>query len=102
MPPGSRTLSDPDLGLVAELGLASSLRAQGNPHRDTRRHRSYRKHGGCFDGLMAIFFFDGDQTLWDFQAMMRRALTATIGELRRLRPGIGGDLGVEAFVTDRE
>lgn len=51
---------------------------------------------------MAIFCFDGDQTLWDFQAMMRRALTATIGELRRLRPGIGGDMSVEAFVTDRE
>lgn len=51
---------------------------------------------------MAVFFFDGDQTLWDFQAMMRRALAATIGELRRLRPGAGGDMSVEAFVTDRE
>ena len=49
---------------------------------------------------MAIFFFDGDQTLWDFQAMMRRALTATIGELRRLRHGTGGDMSVEAFVTE--
>ena len=51
---------------------------------------------------VAVFFFDGDQTLWDFQAMMRRALAATIGELRRLRPGTGGDMSVEAFVTDRE
>ena len=51
---------------------------------------------------MAVFFFDGDQTLWDFQAMMRRALAATIGELRRLRPETGGDMSVEAFVTDRE
>jgi len=51
---------------------------------------------------MAIFFFDGDRTLWDFQAMMRRALTSTIGELRGLRPGTGGDMSVEAFVTDRE
>ncbi|GAA5200749.1 hypothetical protein GCM10023346_43560 [Arthrobacter gyeryongensis] len=51
---------------------------------------------------VAVFFFDGDQGLWDFQAMMRRALAATIGELRRLRPGTGGDMSVEAFVTDRE
>lgn len=51
---------------------------------------------------MAIFFFDGDQTLWDFQAMMRRALTATIGKLRRLRHGTGGDISVEASVTDRQ
>ncbi|MBT2555551.1 HAD family hydrolase [Arthrobacter sp. ISL-5] len=51
---------------------------------------------------VAVFFFDGDQTLWDFQAMMRRALAATIEELRRLRPQTGGDLSVEAFVTDRE
>lgn len=51
---------------------------------------------------VAVFFFDGDQTLWDFQAMMRRALAATIGELRRLRPGTEGDLNVEAFVADRE
>ena len=51
---------------------------------------------------MAIFFFDGDQTLWDFQAMMMRALTATIGELRRLRPRTGRDMSIEAFVTDRE
>ncbi|WAH95235.1 HAD family hydrolase [Arthrobacter sp. MMS18-M83] len=51
---------------------------------------------------MAVFFFDGDQTLWDFQAMMRRALAATIGELSRLRPGTGGDMSVEPFVTDRE
>ncbi|WP_234751378.1 HAD family hydrolase [Arthrobacter ramosus] len=51
---------------------------------------------------VAVFFFDGDQGLWDFQAMMRRALAATIGELRRLRPGTGGDMSVEAFLTDRE
>lgn len=55
-----------------------------------------------FDGPVAVFFFDGDQTLWDFQAMMRRALAATIGELRRLRPETGGDMSVEGFVTDRE
>jgi HAD superfamily hydrolase (TIGR01549 family) len=51
---------------------------------------------------MAIFYFDGDQTLWDFQAMMRRAMAHTIDELRRLRPDASGDLSVEAFVADRE
>lgn len=51
---------------------------------------------------MAVIFFDGDQTLWDFQALMRRTLAATIDELRRHEPAIGGDLSVEAFVADRE
>lgn len=55
------------------------------------------------DGHLVIaVYFDGDQTLWDFQALMRRTLGATIDELRRLRPGIVGDLSLEAFVHDRE
>ncbi len=49
-----------------------------------------------------MIFFDGDQTLWDFQALMRRTLAATIEELRRHEPTIGGDLSVGAFVADRE
>jgi putative hydrolase of the HAD superfamily len=52
--------------------------------------------------LVAVIFFDGDQTLWDFQALMRRALAATIEELRRQEPTVEGDLSVEAFVADRE
>lgn len=51
---------------------------------------------------MAVIFFDGDQTLWDFQALMRRTLAATIKELRRREPTVEGDLSVEAFVADRE
>jgi phosphoglycolate phosphatase-like HAD superfamily hydrolase len=51
---------------------------------------------------VAVIFFDGDQTLWDFQALMRRTLAATIKELRRQEPTVEGDLSVEAFVADRE
>jgi HAD superfamily hydrolase (TIGR01549 family) len=52
--------------------------------------------------LVAVIFFDGDQTLWDFQGLMRRTLAATIKELRRQEPAVEGDLSVEAFVADRE
>jgi FMN hydrolase / 5-amino-6-(5-phospho-D-ribitylamino)uracil phosphatase len=31
--------------------------------------------------------FDGDQTLWDFQRVMREALTAIVDEMRTARPG---------------
>ena len=51
---------------------------------------------------MAVIYFDGDQTLWDFEALMRRTLAATIDELRRLRPELSGDLTVDAFVADRD
>lgn len=47
-------------------------------------------------------FFDGDGTLWDFQAVMRRAMAETIEELVRRRPGLSGDLSVEVFVADRD
>jgi HAD superfamily hydrolase (TIGR01509 family) len=47
-------------------------------------------------------FFDGDQTLWDFQTLMRRALERTLIELRRLRPGPATDqLKVETMLADR-
>ncbi|HET9970225.1 MAG TPA: hypothetical protein VFQ68_18475 [Streptosporangiaceae bacterium] len=32
-------------------------------------------------------FFDGDQTLWDFELLMRRALASTLAYLREVRPG---------------
>ena len=52
--------------------------------------------------VRAAIFFDGDQTLWDFQALMRRTLAATLVELRRLRPGeVPDGLGVEDLVRDR-
>jgi FMN hydrolase / 5-amino-6-(5-phospho-D-ribitylamino)uracil phosphatase len=47
-------------------------------------------------------YFDGDQTLWDFQALMRRTVGLTIEQLRRLVPDLDGDLSVDAFVIDRE
>lgn len=51
---------------------------------------------------MAVIFFDGDQTLWDFHTLMRRTLAATIEELRRQAPTVEGDLSVGSFVADRE
>lgn len=52
--------------------------------------------------IVTAIFFDGDQTLWDFDALMRRTLDATVGELLRLRPGLAGDLSVQSFVDDRD
>jgi putative hydrolase of the HAD superfamily len=37
--------------------------------------------------VIEAVLFDGDQTLWDFQRVMREALTAVAGELRAARPG---------------
>lgn len=47
-------------------------------------------------------FFDGDQTLWDFEVLMRRVLASTLEHLRELRPGPDTDgLDVESMVADR-
>lgn len=52
--------------------------------------------------MIGAVFFDGDQTLWDFEDLMRRALTATLGELRALCPGRRtSDLDVDSLITDR-
>lgn len=37
--------------------------------------------------VIEAVLFDGDQTLWDFERVMREALTAVVGELRVARPG---------------
>ena len=37
--------------------------------------------------MIAAVLFDGDQTLWDFERVMREALTAIVDELRMARPG---------------
>jgi putative hydrolase of the HAD superfamily len=37
--------------------------------------------------MIEAVLFDGDQTLWDFERVMRRALEATADELRAARPG---------------
>ncbi len=37
--------------------------------------------------MISAVLFDGDQTLWDFQRVMRAALIAVLEELRAARPG---------------
>ncbi len=51
---------------------------------------------------LAAVFFDGDGTLWDFERLMRRALTVTLERLRTLRPcSETSALDVETLVNDR-
>jgi FMN hydrolase / 5-amino-6-(5-phospho-D-ribitylamino)uracil phosphatase len=38
--------------------------------------------------LIEAVVFDGDQTLWDFQRVMREALTAVVDEIRAARSGL--------------
>jgi putative hydrolase of the HAD superfamily len=58
--------------------------------------------------MVGAVLFDGDQTLWDFQRVMRQALTATLGELRLARPGpvaealTEGDLNADRNAVARE
>ena len=53
--------------------------------------------------MRTAIFFDGDQTLWDFQALMRRTLAATLEELRRLRgDAVPAGLTVEQLIRDRQ
>ena len=41
--------------------------------------------------MIEAVLFDGDQTLWDFERVMRDALMATAAELRAARPGSFAD-----------
>jgi putative hydrolase of the HAD superfamily len=41
--------------------------------------------------VIEAVLFDGDQTLWDFERVMRDALMATAAELRAARPGAFAD-----------
>ncbi len=51
---------------------------------------------------MQAVLFDGDQTLWDFERVMRDALIATAAELRAARPGPFADaLSWEDLQADR-
>ncbi len=45
--------------------------------------------------------FDGDDTLWDFEKVMRSSLAKTLAELRRLHPGAAGSLTVESMIATR-
>jgi putative hydrolase of the HAD superfamily len=52
--------------------------------------------------VIEAVLFDGDQTLWDFEHVMRIALMATAGELRAARPGPFADaLTWQDLQTDR-
>ena len=52
--------------------------------------------------MIEAVLFDGDQTLWDFERVMREALVAVAGELRAARPGAFADaLRWEDLQADR-
>jgi FMN hydrolase / 5-amino-6-(5-phospho-D-ribitylamino)uracil phosphatase len=52
---------------------------------------------------VTAIFFDGDQTLWDFESIMRRAMAATMIELARLVPGLDpAALAVDDVIADRD
>ena len=52
--------------------------------------------------MIEAVLFDGDQTLWDFERVMRDALIATADELRAARPGPFADaLRWEDLQADR-
>jgi FMN hydrolase / 5-amino-6-(5-phospho-D-ribitylamino)uracil phosphatase len=52
--------------------------------------------------VIEAVLFDGDQTLWDFERVMRQALVATAAELRAARPGPFADaLRWEDLQADR-
>ncbi len=52
--------------------------------------------------MIEAILFDGDQTLWDFERVMRNALIAVLDELRAARPGsYTSGLGWEDLERDR-
>jgi putative hydrolase of the HAD superfamily len=52
--------------------------------------------------LIEAVLFDGDQTLWDFQKVMRSALLAVLADIRVARPGPTADaLRVSDLQSDR-
>ena len=52
--------------------------------------------------MIDAVLFDGDQTLWDFERVMRLALAAVLAELRVARPGTGADaLQIDDLQADR-
>ena len=51
--------------------------------------------------MLDTLFFDGDQTLWDFDKLMRRAMHSTLLELQAQRPS-ANDLTVDDLIADRQ
>ncbi len=52
------------------------------------------------NGLKAITF-DGDQTLWDFDQVMRHSLGKVLQEVERLAPDVAARLTVDAMIAVR-
>lgn len=53
--------------------------------------------------MIDAVLFDGDQTLWDFEKVMKVALTAVLTELRLARPGTSTDaLTIDDLYDDRD
>ena len=50
---------------------------------------------------IAAVSFDADNTLWDFEKVMRHALACTLRELDRLAPGRASPLTVETLIAIR-
>lgn len=50
--------------------------------------------------MLDTLFFDGDQTLWDFDTVMRRALHSTLLELQGRRPD--AQSSVDDLIADRQ
>jgi hypothetical protein len=51
--------------------------------------------------VLGTLFSDGDQTLWDFDKVMRRALHSTLLELQARRPGTD-HVTVDDLIADRQ
>lgn len=68
-----------------------------------------RRHDSIDEGAVVIsdtahittISFDGDGTLWDFEAVMRHALHHTLAELRDLSPAASESLSVETMIAIR-
>lgn len=52
--------------------------------------------------MIKVVSFDADDTLWDFDRVMRHALSCTLRELRRLHPAAGEGLTVETMIEIRQ
>ncbi|MBI2940819.1 MAG: hypothetical protein HYY04_10320 [Chloroflexi bacterium] len=52
-------------------------------------------------GRITTISFDADDTLWDFNAAMRRALACALGELRRLIPVPVDALSIDSMIAIR-
>ena len=57
--------------------------------------------GKPFFGIKAVTF-DVDDTLWDFQGVMRGALCAVIKELSRFEPEAAGKLSIDRMIAIRD